>query len=121
LTAEEVKNENDAPAESLLDRNKEVFFINQVILTKAGNTEVLVISAVCTHLGCVPIPYLGAFNGWVCICHGSVYDKVFFNNYTFFKKMINLFSLEGLGKDQRLKIYPILTILSMMEYFASSK
>ena len=32
-------------------------------------------SAVCTHLGCVPIPYLGAYNGWVCICHGSVYDK----------------------------------------------
>ena len=79
LTSEEVKNENDAPAESLLDRNKEVFYNNQVILTKAGNTEVLVISAVCTHLGCVPIPYLGAFNGWVCICHGSVYDKVILN------------------------------------------
>ena len=47
-----------------------------MVLTDAGNTKVLVISAVCTHLGCVPIPYLGAFNGWVCICHGSVYDKV---------------------------------------------
>ena len=59
-----------ASPESLLDKGKEV------VLTDNGNTKVLVCSAVCTHLGCVPIPYLGAFNGWVCICHGSVYDKV---------------------------------------------
>ena len=49
--------------------------VSQVCLASAGNTQVLVCSAVCTHLGCVPIPYLGAYNGWVCICHGSVYDK----------------------------------------------
>ena len=36
----------------------------------------MVCSAVCTHLGCIPIPYLGAYSGWVCICHGSVYDKL---------------------------------------------
>ena len=72
LTAEEIKSENEASPESLLDKGKEV------VLTDSGNTKVLVCSAVCTHLGCVPIPYLGAFNGWVCICHGSVYDKVFF-------------------------------------------
>jgi Rieske Fe-S protein len=79
LTAEEVKNENEASQDSLLDKSKEVEFIYfKVVLTDAGNTKVLVISAVCTHLGCVPIPYLGAFNGWVCICHGSVYDKVTF-------------------------------------------
>ena len=70
LTAEEIKSENEASPESLLDKGKEV------VLTDNGNTKVLVCSAVCTHLGCVPIPYLGAFNGWVCICHGSVYDKV---------------------------------------------
>jgi len=44
-------------------------------LSDAGTTKVLVCSAICTHLGCVPIPYMGAYNGWVCICHGSVYDK----------------------------------------------
>lgn len=21
------------------------------------------------------MPYLGAYKGWVCLCHGSVYDK----------------------------------------------
>jgi len=57
------------PKDTLLDPSKET------ILTDAGSTKILVCSAVCTHLGCVPIPYLGAFNGWVCICHGSVYDK----------------------------------------------
>ena len=70
LTNAEVKEENEAPESSLLDKGKEV------VLTDAGSSQVLVCSAVCTHLGCVPIPYLGAFNGWVCICHGSVYDKV---------------------------------------------
>ena len=47
----------------------------EVVLTPAGKSSILVCSAVCTHLGCVPIPYLGNYNGWVCICHGSVYDK----------------------------------------------
>jgi len=60
---------HEYPAETILDKGKEV------ILSPAGNTQVLVCSAVCTHLGCIPIPYLGAYNGWVCICHGSVYDK----------------------------------------------
>jgi len=69
LTQAEIKNENELPRSTLLDPNKEV------VLTDAGTTKVLVCSAVCTHLGCIPIPYLGAYNGWVCICHGSVYDK----------------------------------------------
>jgi len=21
------------------------------------------------------VPYLGAYKGWVCLCHGSVFDK----------------------------------------------
>ena len=46
-----------------------------VNLNKDVNTEVLVASAICTHLGCIPIPYLGPYSGWVCICHGSVFDK----------------------------------------------
>mmetsp|Transcript_48292 Transcript_48292/g.67075 ORF Transcript_48292/g.67075 Transcript_48292/m.67075 type:complete len:271 (+) Transcript_48292:52-864(+) len=69
LTAPEVKQENEYPTDTLIDKGKEV------VLSDAGNTKLLVCSAVCTHLGCVPIPYLGAYNGWVCICHGSVYDK----------------------------------------------
>jgi ubiquinol-cytochrome c reductase iron-sulfur subunit len=69
LTKTEVNQEHEYPRETLIDKGKEV------ILTEAGGSTVLVCSAVCTHLGCVPIPYMGAYNGWVCICHGSVYDK----------------------------------------------
>jgi ubiquinol-cytochrome c reductase iron-sulfur subunit len=36
--------------------------------------EWLVMIGVCTHLGCVPIGEAGAYNGWFCPCHGSVYD-----------------------------------------------
>merc|ERR1711865_1017361 len=44
-------------------------------ISDAGNSAIVTISAICTHLGCIPIPYLGAYKGWVCLCHGSVYDK----------------------------------------------
>ena len=69
LTRAEIKQEDEYPRDTLIDKNKEV------ILSDAGSTKILVCSAICTHLGCVPIPYLGAYGGWVCICHGSVYDK----------------------------------------------
>ncbi|GAB5368343.1 hypothetical protein AAMO2058_001311400 [Amorphochlora amoebiformis] len=36
--------------------------------------EWLIVLGVCTHLGCVPIPNMGAFNGYFCPCHGSHYD-----------------------------------------------
>ena len=29
---------------------------------------------ICTHLGCIPIAHPGAYNGYFCPCHGSVYD-----------------------------------------------
>jgi ubiquinol-cytochrome c reductase iron-sulfur subunit len=42
-------------------------------LDEAG--EWLVMSGVCTHLGCVPLGNgAGDFNGWFCPCHGSHYD-----------------------------------------------
>ena len=38
--------------------------------------EWLVMSGVCTHLGCVPIgDGAGDFGGWFCPCHGSHYDS----------------------------------------------
>lgn len=39
----------------------------------------LILVGVCTHLGCIPLgqrptdPH-GAYNGWFCPCHGSLYD-----------------------------------------------
>jgi ubiquinol-cytochrome c reductase iron-sulfur subunit len=42
-------------------------------LDEAG--EWLVMTGVCTHLGCVPLgDGAGEFNGWFCPCHGSHYD-----------------------------------------------
>ena len=45
---------------------------------KAGHEQWLVVSAVCTHLGCVPggsksSEARGEFGGWFCACHGSQY------------------------------------------------
>jgi len=69
LTVTEVKETNALPETTRLDKTSET------TLSDAGNSSVLVCSAICTHLGCIPVPYLGAYKGWVCLCHGSVYDK----------------------------------------------
>lgn len=69
LTKEE-KAEGDAVDPSKLPDRE-----STVSLLPNNNTYVLVCSAVCTHLGCIPIPHMGAYSGWVCICHGSVFDK----------------------------------------------
>lgn len=70
LTKEEVASEQKVKDSELLDASK------PVNLNKDLNTDVLCSSAICTHLGCIPIPYLGPYGGWVCICHGSVFDKL---------------------------------------------
>jgi len=36
--------------------------------------EWLIVSGVCTHLGCVPLGHDGPYDGWKCPCHGSIYD-----------------------------------------------
>jgi len=40
----------------------------------AGHEQWLVVKGVCTHLGCIPIAHEGAYKGFFCPCHGSVYD-----------------------------------------------
>jgi ubiquinol-cytochrome c reductase iron-sulfur subunit len=40
---------------------------------KPGKAEWLILIGVCTHLGCVPNKG-GPYGGWLCPCHGSVYD-----------------------------------------------
>jgi ubiquinol-cytochrome c reductase iron-sulfur subunit len=42
--------------------------------TKDGHRQWLVVYGNCTHLGCVPLGNAGAYNGWFCPCHGSVFD-----------------------------------------------
>jgi ubiquinol-cytochrome c reductase iron-sulfur subunit len=41
---------------------------------QAGKEEYLIVEASCTHFGCVPTFGGGAYGGWLCACHGSVYD-----------------------------------------------
>ena len=41
---------------------------------KPGKPQWLILIGVCTHLGCVPNFGLGEYGGWLCPCHGSVYD-----------------------------------------------
>ncbi len=61
-TAENANLAPDAPA---TDENRAV----------PGQEEWLVMTGVCTHLGCVPLgDGAGEFGGWFCPCHGSHYD-----------------------------------------------
>lgn len=41
---------------------------------KPGHDQWLVVIGICTHLGCIPLSRQGAYEGWFCPCHGSVYD-----------------------------------------------
>jgi ubiquinol-cytochrome c reductase iron-sulfur subunit len=39
-----------------------------------GKEQWLIMTQVCTHLGCVPLGQQGEYGGWFCPCHGSIYD-----------------------------------------------
>ena len=41
---------------------------------QAGKAQYLIVEASCTHFGCVPTFGGGPYGGWLCACHGSVYD-----------------------------------------------
>ena len=41
---------------------------------KPGKPQWLVVIGVCTHLGCIPNFGQGPYGGWLCPCHGSIYD-----------------------------------------------
>jgi ubiquinol-cytochrome c reductase iron-sulfur subunit len=41
---------------------------------KEGREAFLIMIAICTHLGCIPVGESGDFDGWFCPCHGSHYD-----------------------------------------------
>ncbi|MFQ8430096.1 ubiquinol-cytochrome c reductase iron-sulfur subunit [Amaricoccus sp. W119] len=58
------RNENLEPDAMATDQDR--------TLDEAG--EWLIMTGVCTHLGCVPIGEAGDFGGWFCPCHGSHYD-----------------------------------------------
>jgi ubiquinol-cytochrome c reductase iron-sulfur subunit len=41
---------------------------------QAGKEAYLIVQASCTHFGCIPTKGGGPYGGWLCACHGSVYD-----------------------------------------------
>ena len=52
---------------------------NRVAGSGAAKPEWLVLSGICTHLGCTPEASTaqkvqGEYGGWLCHCHGSQYD-----------------------------------------------
>ena len=41
---------------------------------RVKKSEWLIMTGICTHLGCIPLGEKGDFGGWFCPCHGSHYD-----------------------------------------------
>jgi len=65
-TPKEIKAADDVNVSELRDP--------QTDAQRVKKPEWLIVIGVCTHLGCVPIGHEGAYEGWLCPCHGSVYD-----------------------------------------------
>ena len=67
-TESEIKEAEDTPLKDLKDPEPDSARV------KEGHKKWLVTIGICTHLGCVPLPNKGEYDGWFCPCHGSHYD-----------------------------------------------
>lgn len=72
-TAKEIKAAQDVKLSELTDPQTDADRV------KAGHEQWIIVSGICTHLGCIPIgnkatDNRGDFGGWFCPCHGSQYD-----------------------------------------------
>ena len=65
-TAKDIKAAEDATVADLRDP--------QTDQARVQKPEWLVLIGICTHLGCIPVGHEGPFDGFLCHCHGSVYD-----------------------------------------------
>jgi len=79
LTPEEMDAANETPVDDLKDQSAQNPRHPDGPATLADRLvdpekDYLVMSGVCTHLGCVPVGEAGDFGGWFCPCHGSHYD-----------------------------------------------
>lgn len=68
-TKKEIEEAQNVPLSSLPDPQSDADRV------KKGHEEWLICSATCTHLGCIPLPHQGNYDGWFCPCHGSQYDS----------------------------------------------
>lgn len=67
-TAAEIKAAQETDVTSLRDPQPDSARV------KAGKAQYLIVYGNCTHLGCVPLGNDGAYKGWLCPCHGSIFD-----------------------------------------------
>ncbi len=65
-TAKEIEAARDVPLSGLPDPATDA--------SRVQKPEWLIVIGICTHLGCGPLGHQGAYDGWFCPCHGSVYD-----------------------------------------------
>ena len=65
-TQEEISKAQNVNLSELIDPQKDE--------DRVKKSEWLIMTGVCTHLGCVPLGDKGDFGGWFCPCHGSHYD-----------------------------------------------
>jgi ubiquinol-cytochrome c reductase iron-sulfur subunit len=65
-TAEEIAEAEAVPLADLRDP--------QTDAERVQKAEWLIMVAVCTHLGCIPLGDAGEYGGWFCPCHASHYD-----------------------------------------------
>ena len=68
-TQKEIDEARDVPVASLPDPQPDQDRV------KPGHDQWLVVVGICTHLGCIPLPHQGDYDGWFCPCHGSQYDS----------------------------------------------
>lgn len=67
-TEMEIVNAQDTPLSELKDPEPDSARV------KEGHEQWLIMVAICTHLGCIPVGESGDFGGWACPCHGSQFD-----------------------------------------------
>jgi ubiquinol-cytochrome c reductase iron-sulfur subunit len=65
-TKKEIQEAEDVPLSSLPDPQPDS--------ARVQKPQWLVVSATCTHLGCIPLAHQGNYGGFFCPCHGSQYD-----------------------------------------------
>lgn len=68
-TEQQIKEAQEAPLSELKDPETDEDRV------KKGHEQWLVMIAICTHLGCIPMADKGEFDGYFCPCHGSDYDS----------------------------------------------
>ncbi|MEM9838305.1 MAG: ubiquinol-cytochrome c reductase iron-sulfur subunit [Pseudomonadota bacterium] len=84
LTTEEQAVDADTPLAQLKDkdaRNDNTGTAEATLENRAQRGEYVIVTGVCTHLGCVPLGTAagenrGDYGGWFCPCHGSHYDSL---------------------------------------------